>query len=352
MNKLLHSQSVVVTLLIALSSFAHAITERLFNSVNAHLVDTRLDPLVNPNSCSSHVHSVFGSVNFASTVTRNDLHDPEWQDDTDKAEQTTSHIIPNRSMYWAPSLYIFNPEDELYYIVPSFSRTYYRIEHRGEVSGINPIPMFLQLIAGNARRTKEWLPTANHDDIRWTVRSNRQETNSMEHGDWGYLRRDPQIVADEDQLEMNVIFPNCLQVHDDGTPVISSADYRSHASYAYRNRCPESFPYHIPTVNLEVRYDLEAMRQLLGRDVVNNIDNWYLSTRDSSGAGAHADFVSGKFHSQLQHLNLTQVVKVGQKILWRMQSYIVGVTKPKTTMGTVLLRSTLIKTWVEHPSVM
>jgi Domain of unknown function (DUF1996) len=276
---------------------ADAISEPLFVSINSHLVDTRLDPLVNPDSCATHVHSVFGSIDFASTITRGDFNDPNWQDDTDKADLTTSHIIPNRSMYWAPSLYIYNPADQQYYIVPSFSRTYYRIEYRqGNISSIQTIPQFLRLIVGDGRRHTEWTDSDTvHDHISWTVRSNRQTTNHIDHGDWRYLRNNPRLVADEDQLEMNIDFPNCLRVHDDdGTPVLTSPDFRSHASYTGDDHlCPDEFPYHIPTVNLEVRYDLQAMRELLGRDVVDNIDKWHLSTLDRSGAGAHADFISG-----------------------------------------------------------
>jgi Domain of unknown function (DUF1996) len=77
--------------------------------------------------------------------------------------------------------------------------------------------------------------------------------------------------------------------------VISSPDLRRHASYmSDDNVCPNEFPYHMPMLNLEVRYDLEAMREVLGRDVVNNIDNWNLSTMAKSGARTHADCVSGE----------------------------------------------------------
>jgi Domain of unknown function (DUF1996) len=285
----------IVLLALTYVATADAIIERLFFSLNAHLVDTRLDPLVNPDSCAAHVHSVFGSIDFASTITRGDFNDPNWQDDTGKADQTTSHIVPNRSMYWAPSLYIYNPADQLYYIVPSFSRSYYRVEYRqGDISSIKPIPQFLRLFVGDASRRTEWADSDVHDHISWTVRSNRQVTNHIDHGDWRYLRNNPRLAADEDQLEMNIDFPNCLQVNDDGTPVLSSPNFRSHASYADDGLvCPDEFPYHIPIVNLEVRYNLEAMRELLGREVVDNIDAWHMSNLDSSGASAHADFVSG-----------------------------------------------------------
>lgn len=285
--------TVVSLFLAAYLPVSQGVTEVLFISHNGHLVDARLDPLVNPGTCSRHMHSVFGSASFKEVLHEDEFEDPDWQNDRRKDDQTTSNIIPNLSLYWAPSLYIYNPDDDLYYIAPSFSRTYYRIEHRKDISVINPIPPFLQLIAGTADRMTEWNRRDEHDDIRWTVRSNRRNTNSVEHGDWSYLRKDPDLYEDEDQLEMNIRFPNCLAVRRNGRPLISSPDFRSHATYSESNRCPDDFPYHIPTVNLEVRYNLQAMRDLLGRDVVDNIDNWILSTRDQSGASAHADFVSG-----------------------------------------------------------
>jgi hypothetical protein len=42
-----------------------------------------------------------------------------------------------------------------------------------------------------------------------------------------------------------------------------------------------------------VRYNLKELRESLGDAVVNNVNNWRLSSGDASGAGAHADFISG-----------------------------------------------------------
>lgn len=278
--------------------------ERLFVSVNGPLINTRLDPLVNPNTCAGHVHSVFGSSAFSNQIAKRDITDKDWQDDTLKFDQTTSNVIPNLSIYWAPSLYIRNPDDLLYYIVPTFSRAYYRIRHANDRTEINPFPLFLRLIAGNAGRFTEWDPNDpsedGHDDIRWTTRSNRQSTNYQEHGDWGYLRDYTMAeIGSMLQLEMNINFPNCLALKSNGKPRTRSGNFRNHASYSDPNdilSCPPDFPYRIPTLNLEVRYDLKAMRQhvnFTNDDIVNDMDNWYLATGDTSGAGAHADFISG-----------------------------------------------------------
>jgi hypothetical protein len=279
-----------------------AVNERLFVSVNGPLVNTRFDPLVSPNTCSSHMHSVFGAASFSSNVAKADVTDNNWEDDTDKNNQTTSNIIPNLSIYWAPSLYIFNPVDGLYYIVPTFSRAYYRIHHPNDRSVINPFPLYLRLLVGNAARTTEWDPTGpteeGHDDIRWTARTyNRQSTNSQEHGDWAYLRNWTSAeIGSMPQLEMNIQFPNCLKLNRKGKPRTGSGNFRNHASYSdpnSSNECEASFPYRIPTLNLEVRYNLQELRASLADDVVNNVTNWRLSTGDTSGAGAHADFISG-----------------------------------------------------------
>eukprot|EP00545_Synedropsis_sp_CCMP1620_P012057 CAMPEP_0119006324 /NCGR_PEP_ID=MMETSP1176-20130426/2232_1 /TAXON_ID=265551 /ORGANISM="Synedropsis recta cf, Strain CCMP1620" /LENGTH=345 /DNA_ID=CAMNT_0006958229 /DNA_START=99 /DNA_END=1133 /DNA_ORIENTATION=- len=278
-----------------------ATNERLFVSVNGPLVNARLDPLVNPNTCSGHVHSVFGSASFGSSIRKGDVTDDDWEDDTGKVNQTTSNVVPNLSMYWAPSLYIFNPVDDLYYIVPTFSRAYYRIRHPNDRSVINPFPRFLRLLAGNAARTTDWDATdpteEGHDDISWNYRNNRQLTNYQEHGDWAYLREKTlDEIGSKLQVEMNINFPNCLELKSNGQPRTRSGNFRNHASYSNPDAtttCPVDFPYRIPTLNLEVRYNLKAMRAILDDDVVNNVTNWRLSTGDASGAGAHADFVSG-----------------------------------------------------------
>ena len=87
-------------------------------------------------------------------------------------------------------------------------------------------------------------------------------------------------------------------------PVTKLSNFREHAAYTTdvwgddkRGWCPESHPYPIPRLDLETRYDLQPMRNLLGANVVNNVSNWRLSTGDASGAGGHADFVSVVGHT-------------------------------------------------------
>ena len=94
---------------------------------------------------------------------------------------------------------------------------------------------------------------------------------------------------------MHVVFPECISTDDLGRPLLDSEDHRSHMAYVDRNAdpCPASHSYRVPKINLEIRYELDRMVDSLGKDVVQNPSNWFLSTGDHSGAGAHADFIAG-----------------------------------------------------------
>lgn len=153
---------------------------------------------------------------------------------------------------------------------------------------------------GDASRKSHWQDEeTDRDDIRWTLRTiNRGSTDYLQHGDWKYLENSDEL-PNIDAVEMKLQFPECLAIDANGDPLTGSPDWRSHAHYSIawdRTRqsfCPESHPYQIPLLDLEVRYVLDPMRELLGVDHVNNVSNWVFSSGDKSGAGGHADFVNG-----------------------------------------------------------
>eukprot|EP00555_Chaetoceros_dichaeta_P012981 CAMPEP_0198265106 /NCGR_PEP_ID=MMETSP1447-20131203/20280_1 /TAXON_ID=420782 /ORGANISM="Chaetoceros dichaeta, Strain CCMP1751" /LENGTH=394 /DNA_ID=CAMNT_0043954395 /DNA_START=71 /DNA_END=1252 /DNA_ORIENTATION=- len=298
-------ESLKNSLLLLLSCLSNvtvtAKTVKVFAQNVGLLVDTRLDPLVNPGTCSSHVHSVYGNAQFGATVDEDVFEDDDWRNTEGKINRTTSELTANLSLYWAPSLYIWDGQE--HHLVPSFARPYYRmkVNSDGDRSKVHPFPKFLRLIVGDASRKNAWEPQdTDRGDIRWTLTTlNRGSTNYLEHGDWSYLL-DNSAVADRGQVEMNLNFPECLEIDDNGTPKTESIGFRSHAASSLerydssrQSFCPVSHPYQIPRLNLEVRYSIGDMRDRLGEGIVNNVRNWRLSTNDSSGAGAHADFISG-----------------------------------------------------------
>jgi len=304
--------SVVWTVIIYIGADeVSAKTTKLFAQNVGLLMDGRIDPLVNPKSCSTHVHSVYGNAQFSNRIKKKMYKDKEWRKNIkEKYDQTTSELVENISSYWVPSMYIYNSASQQYYLVPSFSRPYYRIEHAKSDDTrvvVNPYPDFLRMIVGDASRKQEWNDDddVNRDNIRWTLTTyNRRTTNYLDNGDWSYLKQmDTSIIADRGQVELLLKFPNCLAIKKkSGKPITKSKNFRDHAAYAdqstndwndIRGWCPASHPYPIPRLDLEIRYNLAAMRHVLDEDVVNDPNNWVLSTGDKSGAGGHADFVSG-----------------------------------------------------------
>lgn len=95
---------------------------------------------------------MLGNAKFGRKIGKKWFKDEEWRDDAEgKVNGTTSELVPNLGSYWVPSLYVRHNETGTHHLVPSFARTYYRIEHAkgGETrTTVNPFPDFLRLIAG------------------------------------------------------------------------------------------------------------------------------------------------------------------------------------------------------------
>mmetsp|Transcript_10674 Transcript_10674/g.22592 ORF Transcript_10674/g.22592 Transcript_10674/m.22592 type:complete len:491 (-) Transcript_10674:97-1569(-) len=247
------------------------------------LVTARLDPIVNPGQCSSHVHSVFGAASFGDTITDADLMDPI---------ETSGNVVPNRSLYWAPSMYIYDPSTALYHLVPTHARAYYRVQNRFK-DVTNPFPLNFRVVIGDANRKTRYYPGEERDNVYWTQRGKRPDSNSQDHSSWGEFIASHGLDAGT-FIEMKTVYPECVAVDAYGRPLLDSPDHRSHVQYIRRQQpCPPEFPYRVPMLDIEFRYELDKMWETLDPKVVQNPQNWFLSTGDRTGAGAHSDFISG-----------------------------------------------------------
>ena len=79
---------------------------------------------------------------------------------------------------------------------------------------------------------------------------------------------------------------------------IDSPNHRTHVSYLVANKCPNTHPYHIPAINLQIDFDVDA-----------NLNTWRLSSDDQMGMGV----VAGEtFHTDIiiapspQHFNIAE----------------------------------------------
>jgi len=211
------------------------------------------DPVVFPNQPgAAHLHTFWGnSLADATTTTSASL-----------AGGATSCEggVNNQSSYWMPTL--FDAQGRA--VLPESIFVYYKSFFSGAYNGnrhlIQPVPNGLQMLANKA------IP---------------------DHGD--SFRTNPH----DGKVQLVARFPNCLQVHGNGSPVLSSnvggaRDRNAHLAYANAsngtpNECPTSHPYRIPSLEYIVRYD------------VPNGSNWSLSSDmggQNRGATLHADYIA------------------------------------------------------------
>jgi len=94
---------------------------------------------------------------------------------------------------------------------------------------------------------------------------------------------DFEIDGDDEEIEFEINYPNCLAVDADGEPVLSSDDNISHTAFSDGGDCPDSHPYRIPQLQIELEFDLD-------------IDSdWRLSSDHEGmeqGMSLHADYMA------------------------------------------------------------
>ncbi|MFK8080085.1 MAG: DUF1996 domain-containing protein [Granulosicoccus sp.] len=208
------------------------------------------DPVVYPGEkAAAHLHMFWGNTQTDAYSTGESL--------LTTGNASCEGGLNNKSAYWAPAL--FNAQDET--MLPESVFVYYKSFSTTagfDRATIMPIPTGLQMLA------------------------NQQVPNS---GPWNF-RIDEDSVNGNSALHFTISFPMCLQVEQNGTPVLSSEDNTSHLSYAVASQetpsdCPASHPYRIPQLIYSITYDVPFSSQ------------WYLSSDHNpqmQGSSLHADY--------------------------------------------------------------
>ncbi|SDZ15521.1 protein of unknown function [Micromonospora pattaloongensis] len=180
------------------------------------------DPIVFPGlPGASHMHSFFGSrVTNAHT-------------DVDDLINANSNCNPSvdKSSYWIPTFYVNNQPVE-----PSIATFYYLGEGvRSDVTArIQPLPLGLRIVAGNARATDPAQSIA-----RWSC---------LHHGEVAPSKNFVTCPAGS-MIESYLDFPQCW----DGVN-LDSANHQSHMAYPVNNACPASHPVPVPKLRQVIRY--------------------------------------------------------------------------------------------------
>lgn len=209
-----------------------------------------------------------GGFNFDCEVSHVNLDDPIvfpgevgaahdhmfWGNTTTDAFSTTESLLANadstcdgrrdgnQAAYWTPVLFDANGD--------TVEPTDIDVRYRGR-RNVNPIPNGLEML------TKPEVLGADANDF--------------------------EIEGDGDGMEFEINYPNCLSVDAGGNPVLSSDDNISHTAFSDGGDCPDSHPYRIPRLQIEVEFDLD-------------IDSdWRLSSDMdgmAQGSSLHADYMA------------------------------------------------------------
>ncbi len=178
------------------------------------------DPIVFPDQVgASHSHEFFGSVVTDAATTVADL----------VAGDTTCDPAADRSAYWVPTLYDGegNP-------LAVEHATFYYLVNVDEATDVQPYPVGLKVIAGNARATGPG--EAAH--IKWSCLGSALSST-------GEIVECPV----DSSLELLINFPDCWNGVD-----LDSADHSSHMAYSVDGACPAGHPVVVPALQFKLRY--------------------------------------------------------------------------------------------------
>ncbi len=192
------------------------------------------DPIVFPGEVgAAHDHMFWGNTSTDAFTTVDSLLDNE--------ESTCEgRRDGNQASYWTPVLFDENGE--------ALEPTDIDVRYRGR-GNVNEIPNGLQMLATS-------------------------DVLGAEDGDF-------EIEGDGDETDVEVTYPNCLAVTAAGDPVLESDDNISHTAYSDGGDCPDSHPYRIPSLQIDLEFDLDIDTE------------WRLSSDHEGmeqGASLHADY--------------------------------------------------------------
>lgn len=184
------------------------------------------DPIVFPGlPGASHMHSFFGNETTNAMTNLTSL----------QAGQSSCNPSIDISSYWVPTLYNGDTPVE-----PTGTTFYYLGEGvRPDVTArIQPFPLGLRVVAGNARAT------GPGDSIaRWSC---------LHAGQVGSSANFVNCPAGT-MLESYLDFPQCWNGRD-----LDSADHKSHMAYPVNQDCPASHPVPVPKLRQVLRYPVNG----------------------------------------------------------------------------------------------
>ena len=213
------------------------------------------DPVVYPGQPgAAHLHMFYGNTSTDHNTTSANIRQ--------RGNSSCRGGTVNLSAYWSPALYDANMQVR----IPHSIFIYYK-NFTIERSQLRPIPVGMQMLASQAVLNAHQFHFGPHP---------------IDFDDGS-----PSVVG----LGLTIDFPNCAAVDAQGNPILSSPGGTSHLAYAAYNGCPASHPYSMPSMSINLVYNLDPnSRWQLASD----------SSPDTQGATLHADYIAGWTDTAMQ----------------------------------------------------
>ena len=196
---------------------------------------------------------------------------------------TTAAVTEDKSNYWTPQLYYYNPKDQSYQLIPvAFVNTYY-LPRGGKDGKVRAFPDGLRMVSGSPMRR-----TFNND-----ADSKAATFVCLEYS--GAHRNDPEWAERNsffnhncpDGMRAQIFFRSCW----DGVN-LDMPDHISHMAWPSGGvdggECPASHPVRLVSLFYEFVYEVQKF-PYNGPDV----PTWAFSNGDTTGYGMHGDFLNG-----------------------------------------------------------
>ncbi|KAL8680078.1 MAG: hypothetical protein Q9186_003717 [Xanthomendoza sp. 1 TL-2023] len=259
----------------------------------------RIDPLMDYDGLSDHVHTLKGGSAFSATSKADELL---------KSKCTSCGVKQDKSAYWAPPLY-FVGDDGTTTVVPEKPpfKAYYELNtgmtSDGKKQTIQAFPNGFQMIAGTNTRRNTTLSGSDPSDFAgpFTGESNDEREqraigfNCMNYGHNGApAKNEPTLYRHSmpekswidsncpDGVRLELQFPSCWNGEMDG-----GEKHKSHVAYPNwinGGDCPAGFDTRLPSLMFET---IVATDQFVGKS-----GKYVLGNGDPTGYGYHGDFIS------------------------------------------------------------
>lgn len=200
--------------------------------------------IVSPGGVGTHVHAIAGGSNFDKSMT---------YASSQAGRCTTAPVSVDKSNYWIPQLYYFNPTEASYTMIPvAYVNTYY-LNRPGKSGVVRAFPDGLRMIAGDGDRRTFDAKDPDSAAINYVC----LDYTNAHTGDPAWAQRNSFFTHNcPSGMRAQVNFPNCW----DGKNLDS--DDQSHVAWPSGGvdggDCPATHPVHMVSLFYEFIFNVQS----------------------------------------------------------------------------------------------